>query len=437
MAQDDHPLRSASLDPEAEPVIDNDKRSPLERFRTKPKKPLSVTDLISPAWCELQYWYTLTKHGKKRRTPAMKQGSVIHEKLEKEVHDVVEVTVTTKEDMWGLKIWNVIQGLRTLRVTGMTREMEIWGVVDGQVVNGIIDELSYRAPLESVEGEEQAEAIPTDGVDSNTSSGKVLLGDDPSQRRTINDFFKTQGAVVFGQDPSTPSPWLGLDAHSSKQVYITDVKTRNARTLPQGSSLRPTKMQLFIYHHILSSLATNSVDASILFARYAVNPNTSFSDSFIAQVGGLDYNFRESSVSSADAPFADPDDSVSELLAHNSLNQLWTLMISEYQRAIPLQTSDSAAISPLVKAEFRRAWDGSVLGSKVFRVDEAELKAYLAKEMGWWKGEREAVGVDVEEAFKCRICEFADECEWRKQKVDEVVEKSRLRKRGRPRKSEV
>ena len=55
-----------------------DLRSPLERFRTKPKKALSVTDLISPSWCELQYWYALTKCGKKRRTPAMRQGSKVH-----------------------------------------------------------------------------------------------------------------------------------------------------------------------------------------------------------------------------------------------------------------------------------------------------------------------------------------------------------------------
>ena len=104
-----------------------DTRSPLERFRRPPKKPLSVTDLISPAWCELQYYYTLSKHGKKKRTPAMKQGTKIHKALEDEVHRMEPVTILTKEDGWGLRIWNVIQGLRTLKETGCTRELEIWG----------------------------------------------------------------------------------------------------------------------------------------------------------------------------------------------------------------------------------------------------------------------------------------------------------------------
>jgi exonuclease V len=38
--------------------------------------------------------------------------------------------------------------------------------------------------------------------------------------------------------------------------------------------------------------------------------------------------------------------------------------------------------------------------------------------MEWWHGERQATGVDIEEAFKCRSCEFASDCSWR-QGMDE------------------
>jgi exonuclease V len=51
--------------------------------------------------------------------------------------------------------------------------------------------------------------------------------------------------------------------------------------------------------------------------------------------------------------------------------------------------------------------------------------------MAWWKGAREAKGVEIEEAFKCRICDFAESCTWRKTKVEEAVEKSRLRREGK------
>ena len=56
-------------------------------------------------------------------------------------------------DIFGLKLWDVIQGLRTLRDTGLTREMEVWGVVDGHLVSGIIDSLSYSCPNAEFEEE--------------------------------------------------------------------------------------------------------------------------------------------------------------------------------------------------------------------------------------------------------------------------------------------
>lgn len=76
----------------------------------------------------------------------MKQGTTIHKTLEDEVHTTVSVEVATKEDALALRIWNIIQGLCTLREFGMTRELEVWGLVDGELVNGVIDQLSYECP---------------------------------------------------------------------------------------------------------------------------------------------------------------------------------------------------------------------------------------------------------------------------------------------------
>jgi exonuclease V len=69
--------------PENATHVRESKLSPLVRFRSFPKKPFSVSDLIAGAWCELQYYYTLTKlpGGKKTRTAAMKGGSKVHKKL--------------------------------------------------------------------------------------------------------------------------------------------------------------------------------------------------------------------------------------------------------------------------------------------------------------------------------------------------------------------
>ncbi|KAG0649426.1 Exonuclease V [Hyphodiscus hymeniophilus] len=383
-----------------------DTRSPIERFRTQPRKPLSVTDLVSPAWCELQYWYTLTKHGKKRRTREMKEGSRVHKKLEDQVHTTVPVEVTSKEDGWGLRIWNVIQSLRTLRDTGLTRELEIWGTIDGLVVNGIIDELSYVCPDKDLE----------------ESLDKPTTDEPPPDQPTIAEFFK-------GLGNSSLDNIRNKRRYQSNKIYLCDVKTRSVRTLPSDMAFRPTKMQLMLYHRLFSALASNNVDFSILTDRYKLDPSKVFSDSFIAQVGSLNDTFYDASSeppSSQESIQKWSQDSMTTLLEHNTLTLLWSLMISEFQISLP---DGAASLGNILKAEYRSRDTGEVVGSKTFAMDDRELENYVEKEMQWWRGEREAQGVVVEEAFKCRSCDFADDCEWRLKKVEEAKEKVRMMKK--------
>ena len=349
-----------------------DVRSPLQRFRSKPKKTLSVTDLVSPSWCELQYWYSLTKHGKKRLTSAMRQGSAVHKVLEDQVHRIVEVNVQKKEDSWGLRLWNIVQGLRGLRETGLTRELEIWGIIDGEVINGVIDEVSFRCPNE-MEG--SATAAAASNVD--------------------------------------------------RQVYLTDVKTRGTRKLPSGASFRPTAMQLMLYHVLLSDLATNRVDADVVFNRYGLEPDQDFSDAFRASLTNLcelSYDNSFEPIQSEQSAFAQEFPPL--ILNHKTLRQLWALMVREFQETLPLGVK---SIGRILRAEYRDQGDGAVLGEKTFLFDRDEIGQYLQHEMKWWKGERVVQGVCIEEAYKCRICEFADDCEWRKKKVDEATEAYRKR----------
>ncbi|KAL9129327.1 MAG: hypothetical protein Q9217_002198 [Psora testacea] len=394
---------SASIDVPLDPITDTpDLRSPLERFRTKPKKGLSVTDLISPSWCELQYWYVLTKHGKKRRTPAMKQGSALHKTLEDQVHTTVAVDIQTKEDAWGLRIWNVIQSLRTLRETGMTRELEVWGMIDGLIVNGVIDEVSYICPdreLEEAEGKEKA-------------------GEDPpaTDQTTIMDFLGSAATLEANGTDVFRSLRSKSQKKANDKIYLTDVKTRGVKSIPKGASFRPTLMQLMLYHRLLSNLATNKVDADVLFDRYELDPNTAFTDSFISQIGNLNEGFHDAS-----------QDSMTLLLAHNSLRSLWEFMINEFARTLP---AGAKSVGNILKAEYRDQTNGEVIGVKTFPYDQKILTTYLTHEMRWWRGERAPQGVCVEEAYKCGYCEFAEECSWRKNKIEVATQKMRERQRS-------
>ena len=394
-----------------EQVDQPDTRTPLQRFRTKPKKPLSVTDLVSPSWCELQYWYSLTKHGKKRSTPAMRQGSVVHKVLEDQVHRTVEIEVKRKEDAWGLRLWNVIQGLRGLRETGLTRELEIWGVLEGEVINGVIDEVSFRCPDEEMESRAAARG---------ESKKEEQLAKD---QLSLDGFFKQKRGQA-----SQVSSSVNIPPQGHRKIYITDVKTRTIRSLPTGASFRPTAMQLMLYHVLLSDLATDHVNSNLIFSRYSLNADEDFSDEFLASILNLSELSPDDSGGSKAPEQTSPDQGpTSGNLNYKTLRQLWVSMIQEFQKTLP---HGAKSIGQVLRAEYRSQDDGEVLGEKHFPFDEGAIDQYVHDEMKWWKGERAAQGVCIEEAYKCRSCEFADDCEWRKKKADEAAEAHRSRSRS-------
>lgn len=342
----------------------------------------------------------------------MKQGSAVHKVLEDQVHETVAVDIKSKEEVWGLRIWNVIQGLKTLRDTGITRELEIWGVVEGLVVNGVIDELSYICPEPELEQSEE---------------NRKVIENMPADQRTITEFLgpstlESNGTAVLTKLRSS------LPGKNSK-IYITDVKTRGTKSMPKAPSFRPTMMQLMLYHRILSDLATNKVKVDVIFDRYELKADVSFSDGFIAQIGSLNeggFSALDDSLHTQEgSALPSSQDSMTVLLAHNSLRRLWTLMMQEFAHTF---SAGAKSVGNVLKAEYRTPTDGAILGNKNFLYDDKVMQEYLDSELRWWKGERAAEGVCVEEAYKCRTCDFFDECSWRQNKIEEATLKMRARK---------
>jgi exonuclease V len=395
VSREDAPAETAAPSPRPSLSLVDESCTPLQRFRTKPRKPLSVTDLVSPVWCELQYFYNLSKFGRKPPTQAMKTGSKIHQALEDEVHTVVPVRTKTNEDRFGLRIWNAIQGLRGLRETGLARELQVWGVIGGQVVNGIIDELSFTCPDPDFEEKHELSKAEKSG------------GTPPLGQWSIQQAFAKASATTSLKE--TDDPWVGA-IEPDRQVYIADVKTRGVRSLPSGPALRPIWMQLMLYRRLLESLSLNIVDAETVFERYNLAPLNTFSEVFMLEVGALNHDHMK----------ADPLQT-DELRSHPNLLSLWSLMISEYQQTMP-------SISDILRAEFRYSRTGDIIGNELVVYSTDTIDKFVKEEMEWWNGIREPKGVDVEEAFKCRTCDFADECSWRKTKIEEATEKHRLRK---------
>jgi len=161
-----------------------------------------------------------------------------------------------------------------------------------------------------------------------------------------------------------------------------------------------------LYRKLIYLLSLNTVDAETIFARYGLRPLEAFTPTFIQSITGIG--------------------STTEVAAFPNLLALWSLLITEVQTTLP-----PFSLSPILRAEFRYAKTGDVIGSELTVYEDQIIDDYVGDEMAWWTGKREAKGVEVEEAFKCRVCDFAESCTWRASKVEEATEKSRLRRSGK------
>lgn len=439
-ASDGKPESAAEPDPEADTHIapqKEQKRSPLALFRTYPRKPFSVSDFSSAAWCEQQHAFTLFRMGgRKPRTAAMKSGTRVHEKLEREVHTTVRVEILSPEDAFGLKIWNLVQGLRTLRDTGLTRELEVWGLVDGHVVNGIIDGLSEGNP-------------------------------DPEFEEQI---YSSQGSNSQA-------------SQSGRKVWVFDVKTRARRSVPSMSHMRPAMIQLFLYHRFLSQMVDGKLDFLHVYRRYGLDPDEPFSDTFLAEIGSLHDEVFYDASPAPPSPGSEPDSigtawNVStksgNQLRYRTLRQLTGLLKEELRQTFP---DGSDTLGPFVTIEYRYRGKEPLVPTTVepedpidkglrkkhrkkqvpdqeqdvenwiehrrFHMDNEKLDNWLEGHMQWWRGERDAVGVSIEDADKCRSCQFSEDCGWladmhqkavaqakEKKKATEAAQKRRRPKRG-------
>lgn len=413
----------------------------------------------------------------------MKQGTKVHKVLEEEVHVTVPVTITKKEDSWGLKLWNIIHGLKTLRETGRTREFEVWGTVGGELVNGVIDELSYDCPDPKLE----EQSLKLMGKQDNEPPM-------PEYQASIREYLvssehREQGQSIADALTGKSSQEIPSSSKSTqdRRIYITDVKTRGVSSLPTGSSIRPTIVQLHLYHHLLENFAQGNFPLEKLASRFKFDINETFSDSFIAQIGNLNQEAFDLVNSSKedemeldvteDNIVPSTQDSFDIILQHNNISSLWQYMLSQFQETFSVRSSASSTyanqhnnsnpeseheppsatpqsvsllddppqttlptlLSPLLTAQYlssklKSSADPNkphLIGSKSVIFNPSFFRSYLYDALAFWRGERAPKGVVLSDAWKCRVCEFRDGCDWVKEQDERVLKESLERRRIR------
>ncbi|KAI0003844.1 exonuclease V [Russula compacta] len=281
----------------SDPAFKTDAHSPFEEFRFRT---LSVSDLVGPAWCEVQFDYGL-RQGRSRplanrpdafvsaegkvisvdkkvaevNEETMERGRAVHKQLEREIHpEAVEVEIHVQEEYWAARLVNMLSCLQNLMEEGFTREMPVFGILQDKPVVGIIDEVSLK-PIP--EPNPQNEPSPTSVLGTPRKSKRREPSPSPSQSH-VTDFLASQSGANARRSASPP--------RMVNELCLSDTKTRRRlNTLPSDDDALSSRMQLMLYHSLLSALLSPTFSFSVFWEKIQVNPHAQFSDAFLVQAG--------------------------------------------------------------------------------------------------------------------------------------------------------
>ena len=141
---------------------------------------LWVSDLCSQMWCEQQIEYKLLAPSKEPETEQMSKGTELHLARELETQDYVDVKITSNEDIFAVKIINLMCALSGFvdGTLSVSREVPIFGVLGecDTMFIGKIDEVSLEADsLQVVEFKTRTRNILPGSAQKQTHEMQVMV----------------------------------------------------------------------------------------------------------------------------------------------------------------------------------------------------------------------------------------------------------------------
>ncbi|KAK0523557.1 hypothetical protein OC842_006105 [Tilletia horrida] len=276
---------------------------------------LSVTDLVSLAWCEFQSLYGVlggrslpldqrptsftTKSGAVivpdraiavEREKTLEKGRAIHAELERELYaEQIIIPTETTADKWALRILEVCCGLKNLLNDGICREVRVFGIVEGFLVFGQIDEIEVKRPHSStvrhrnannISGSPETPSKPNwasqdewrrEQARRTSSKRQVTLSPSEAKRSQKLDAFFSQPTSKKGPFTTAHRGGRGpnsVDASSTAPatrpskpttyLVVSDSKTRFSATIPRPESQTSAKLQCMLYRRMLEELCAGA-----------------------------------------------------------------------------------------------------------------------------------------------------------------------------------
>lgn len=169
---------------------------------------------------------------------------------------------------------------------------------------------------------------------------------------------------------------------SKGELELAELKTRRRPVLPLSAQKKKDYFQVSLYKYIFDAMVQGKVTPASLIHHTQL---------------------------CLDQPLGPP------VLRHARQGGFSVRSLSDLMELVflSLTLSDLPAIDSL-KLEYVHQETASVLGTEIVAFEEEEVKSTVRHYVAYWMGHRDPRGVDVEEAWKCRTCDYADICEWRR-----------------------
>ncbi|KAL9981197.1 hypothetical protein ACROYT_G009868 [Oculina patagonica] len=177
------------------------------------------------------------------------------------------------------------------------------------------------------------------------------------------------------------------------KLELLELKTRaGGNSLPSKAQQKRTFLQAMLYSVMFNDLLSGKLDIATLLNKLQLNGDATLSEDV------LEYAKKCN-------------------LPCNKFVEIADLVLKRFQG------SDVPKISSIV-VEYCSQASCEVISRTSMDLDEVWTQSQLATMLPYWKGQRKTIGVEIEEAWKCNRCEYADICEWRIKKDKECRRKS-------------
>ena len=161
-------------------------------------------------------------------------------------------------------------------------------------------------------------------------------------------------------------------------LSFLDTKTRQRPRLPGYAQKQTTHLQMMLYRKLFVQLARQPFCMETFFAAKKLSGDVNFSDEFLAELEPAG-------------------------LSHKTLNDLIPWTMEQFQK--------TPKVEMLMSVRYEWQQDHSLLGVDQFPYQEHWLQQKIKASLPFWRGQRDAQGLQSNEGWKCRYCQFAEQCE--------------------------